>query len=212
MKPKIHIVVVIVIFFISSCSSSQVYDLYDARYNELLENIKLEPNLAAIKELRHVYVSTQRYKKNINAEIPNHPQFEAFLHKDLKTSLLKAYEILDKNYTSLNGHYLAMATSFELGKKEQSKYHQSLLNILLEAIWASGDGKSIATAFFSISTSEINSFIELHGFDLISHTFIQRDEKSYDKVRIKDLKTGQIFDWYFDISAQRKVTISIKQS
>jgi len=195
-----RILAVIVIFFISSCSSTQVYDLHDARYIKLLENIKLEPNLTAIKQLRHVYVSTQRYKKNINAEIPNHPEFEAFLHKDLKASLLKAYEVLDKNYTSLNGHYLAMATSFEL------------LNILLEAIWASGDGKSISTAFFSISTSEINSFIELHGFDLISHTFIQRDEKSYDKVRIKDLKTGQIFDWYFDISAQRKVTISIKQS
>jgi|TARA_B100000795_G_scaffold12641_1_gene8801 hypothetical protein len=210
MKPKIHIVVVIVIFFISSCSSSQVYDLYDARYNELLENIKLEPNLAAIKELRHVYVSTQRYKKNINAEIPSNPPFEDFLHKDLKLSLLKAYEVLDKNYTSLNGHYLAMATSFELGEKEQSKYHQLLLNILLEAIWASGDGSSISTAFFSTSTSEIDSFVELHGFRLISHTLIQIDDESYDQVRIKDLKTGQLFDWYFDISAQKNVTISIK--
>ena len=205
-----HILVFIFILFISSCSSTQVYDLYDARYNQLLQNIKLEPNLNAIKELRHVYVSTQRYKKNINAEIPNHPQFEAFLHKDLKVSLLKAYEVLDKNYTSLNGHYLAMATSFELGEKEQSKYHQSLLNILLEAIWASGDGKSISTAFFSTSSIEVDSFIELHGFDLINHNLIQIDEKSYDQVRIKDLKTGQIFDWYFDISAQKKVTISIK--
>jgi len=205
-----HILVFIFILFISSCSSTQVYDLYDARYNQLLQNIKLEPNLNAIKELRHVYVSTQRYKKNINAEIPNHPQFESFLHKDLKVSLLKAYEVLDKNYTSLNGHYLAMATSFELGEKEQSKYHQSLLNILLEAIWASGDGKSISTAFFSTSSIEVDSFIELHGFDLINHNLIQIDEKSYDQVRIKDLKTGQIFDWYFDISAQKKVTISIK--
>ena len=207
-----HILAVIVIFFISSCSSTQVYDLHDARYIKLLENIKLEPNLTAIKQLRHVYVSTQRYKKNINAEISNHPEFEAFLHKDLKASLLRAYEVLDKNYTSLNGHYLAMATSFELGEKEQSKYHQSLLNILLEAIWASGDGKSISTAFFSTSSIEVDSFIELHGFDLINHNLIQIDEKSYDQVRIKDLKTGQIFDWYFDISAQRKVTISIKQS
>ena len=96
MQPNMHILVFIVILFISSCSSTQVYDLYDSRYNKLLQNIKLEPNLTSIKELRHVYVSTQRYKKNINAEIQNHTQFEAFLHKDLKVSLLKAYEILDK--------------------------------------------------------------------------------------------------------------------
>ena len=210
MKPSMHILVVIVIFFISSCSSTQVYDLYDARYNQLLENIKLQPNLTAIKQLRHVYVSTQRYKKNINAEIPNHPQFEDFRHKDLKVSLHKAYEVLEKNYTSLYGHYLAMATSFELGEKEKSKYHQSLINILLEAIWTSGDGRSISTAFFSTSTSEIASFIELHGFDLISHTLIRRGNKYYDQVRIKDLKTGQLFNWYFDISAQKNVTISIK--
>ena len=205
-----HIVVVIVVIFISSCSSSQVYDLHEARYIQLLENIKLEPNLTEIKELRHVYVSTQRYKENISAEVPHNSQFEAFVHKDSKISFLTAYEVLDKNYTSLNGHYLAMATSFELGKKEQSKYHQSLLNILLEAIWASGDGRSISTAFFSTSASEIDSFIELHGFDLISHTLIHRDDKLYDQVKIKDLKTGQLFDWYFDISAQKNVTKSIK--
>ena len=210
MKLNMHILVIFVVFFISSCSSSLVYNLHDSRYDRLLENIKLEPNLTAVRELRHVYILTQRYKKNINEEKANHPQFQALLHEDLNTSLLKAYEALEKNYTSLNGHYWAMATSFELGENQKSKYHQSLLNILLEAIWASGDGRSITTAFFSTSTREIDSFIELHGLDIISHTLIHRDEKSYDQVKIKDLKTGQLFDWYFDISAQKNVTISIQ--
>ena len=210
MKLNMHILVIFVVFFISSCSSSLVYNLHDSRYDDLLENIKLEPNLTAVRELRHVYILTQRYKKNINEEKANHPQFQALLHEDLNTSLLKAYEALEKNYTSLNGHYWAMATSFELGENQKSKYHQSLLNILLEAIWASGDGRSITTAFFSTSNREIDSFIELHGLDIISHTLIHRDEKSYDQVKIKDLKTGQLFDWYFDISAQKNVTISIQ--
>ena len=210
MKLNMHILVIFVVFFISSCSSSLVYNLHDSRYDDLIENIKLEPNLTAVRELRHVYILTQRYKKNINEEKANHPQFQALLHEDLNTSLLKAYEALEKDYTSLNGHYWAMATSFELGKKEKSKYHQSLLNILLEAIWASGDGRSITTAFFSTSTREIDSFIELHGLDIISHTLIHRNKKSYDQVKIKDLKTGQLFDWYFDISAQKNVTISIQ--
>ena len=210
MKLNMHILVIFVVFFISSCSSSLVYNLHDSRYDDLLENIKLEPNLTAVRELRHVYILTQRYKKNINEEKANHPQFQALLHEDLNTSLLKAYEALEKDYTSLNGHYWAMATSFELGENQKSKYHQSLLNILLEAIWASGDGRSITTAFFSTSTREIDSFIELHGLDIISHTLIHRNKKSYDQVKIKDLKTGQLFDWYFDISAQKNVTISIQ--
>ena len=210
MKLNMHILVIFVVFFISSCSSSLVYNLHDSRYDDLIENIKLEPNLTAVRELRHVYILTQRYKKNINEEKANHPQFQALLHEDLNTSLLKAYEALEKDYTSLNGHYWAMATSFELGENQKSKYHQSLLNILLEAIWASGDGRSITTAFFSTSTREIDSFIELHGLDIISHTLIHRNKKSYDQVKIKDLKTGQLFDWYFDISAQKNVTISIQ--
>ena len=210
MKLNMHILVIFVVFFISSCSSSLVYNLHDSRYDDLIENIKLEPNLTAVRELRHVYILTQRYKKNINEEKANHPQFQALLHEDLNTSLLKAYEALEKDYTSLNGHYGAMATSFELGENQKSKYHQSLLNILLEAIWASGDGRSITTAFFSTSTREIDSFIELHGLDIISHTLIHRNKKSYDQVKIKNLKTGQLFDWYFDISAQKNVTISIQ--
>lgn len=210
MKLNMHILVIFVVFFISSCSSSLVYNLHDSRYDDLIENIKLEPNLTAVRELRHVYILTQRYKKNINEEKANHPQFQALLHEDLNTSLLKAYEALEKDYTSLNGHYWAMATSFELGENQKSKYHQSLLNILLEAIWASGDGRSITTAFFSTSTREIDSFIELHGLDIISHTLIHRNKKSYDQVKIKNLKTGQLFDWYFDISAQKNVTISIQ--
>jgi len=203
MKFNMHILVVIVVFLISSCSSSQVYNLNDTRYNELLENIKSEPSLIAIIELRHVYVLTQRYRKNINEGRPNQPQFKALLYEDLKVPLVMAHDRLEKNYTSLNGHYLAMATSFEMGKEEQSKYHQLLLNILLEAIWASGNGRSISTAFFSTSTHEIDSFIELHGFDIISRSMTERNDKSYEKVKIKDLKTGQLFNWYFDISAQK---------
>jgi hypothetical protein len=168
--------------------------------------VKAKPSLTLIKELRQVYVLTDRYKINVsNDKISNQSLFQAMMDENWSACLDNAKQGLEANYISLNNHYKAMVCSLESGDTQQSHYHESVLNLLLEAIWATGNGESMATAFFSTSTAEINAFIEFHGLEITSRSLIQSNDKVYDVVTIKDLKSGKHFDWYFDISTQQNV-------
>lgn len=207
MKPTIRILVIFFAFLISACSSVQdtesQHNQYSDRYSELVEIVKIEPSINAVTELRQVYVLTDRYEKNIVSDkVSNPPLFMSMVDENWSLCLDKSAQALERNYISLTNHYKAMVCSLESGKSQQSAYHESMLNMLLEAIWTTGDGQSIQTAFFSTSMAEIDAFIEFHGLEIISRSLIQNDDKSFDVVTLNDAKNAEQFKWYFDITAQ----------
>ena len=218
MKPTMRVLVLFLAFLISACNSVQetqdkshgAGNQYNAHYNDLVTTVKAKPSLAAITELRQIYVLTDIYKTNsTNEKTLNQSVFKAMADDNWSVCLEKANEALELNYISLNSQYGAMVCSLESGNKEQGQYHETVLNALLEAIWATGDGELIATAFFSTSTAEIDAFIGFHGLEIVSRSLMQSNEKSYDVMTIRDPKNGEQFEWYFDSSAQASIAIDI---
>jgi len=203
---------ILFVLLLTACTSSMrdtsttyhtTQNPHDARYHVLVKAIKANPALPAITELRQVYMLTDRYKMNIATEKAIEDSlFEAMTTDKWSQCLQRAHQVIEHNYLSLNGHYAAMACSFETGKLAQGQYHESLLNMLLEAMWMSGDGESISTAFLSTTSVEITAFIEFHGFEIIQRVSHQKSANTIEVVTLKDPENGELFDWYFNIATQ----------
>lgn len=211
MKTTMRILVILLAFLISACTSIQTMQLQsplehnkpNTRYNELINTIKEKPSLAAITELRLLTISTDRFKTNMAAEkMLNQSLFEAMDAGNWLVCLQKANESLARHYASLNSHYAAMVCSLESGEAIQGQYHESVLNHLLEAVWTTGDGESIETALQVINELEQNAFLEFHGLELIKHSITRRDGQNYNLATLYDARKDEVFEWYFKISAQ----------
>jgi len=201
-----RIIVISLAFFISACNSIQqapeqkvaLQNPYDSRYEMLVNTLQDAPSVIEIVELRQVYVLTNRYRTNATAEQTlNQQLFKAMANDNWEVCLERAYQALELNYTSLNGHYGAMACSFESAKVKQGRYHESMLNMLLEAVWTTGDGQSASTAFFSTSQIDIAAFIEFHGLEIVRRTRLEESSKPIDVVTVRDPESGEHFDWFF---------------
>ena len=191
---------------LSACSSVQltqeeINDEHleaDARYTALVQAIKVQATLPAIMELRQVTVLTDGFRENsVNEQAVNQQLFEAIEVNNWVVCLHKTNEALASHYASLNSHYAAMVCRLESGETLQSQYHESVLNLLLESVWSTGDGESIDTAFQVMNTAERNAFIEFHGLEFIKHSLTRRDGQDYDVVTIYDAKKDDTFEWYF---------------
>lgn len=202
-----RILVIFLVLLLSACTSVQTMQLQsplehsksNARYSELVNTVKAKPALTAITELRQLTVSTERLKTDIAAEKALHQSlFEAIEANNWLGCLQIANEALALNYASLNSHYGAMVCSLETGQTQQGHYHESVLNQLLEAVWATGDGESITTAFQVINDVERDAFLEFHGLELIKHNAMaRRDGRHYELITLYDAKKDEVFEWYF---------------
>jgi hypothetical protein len=206
MKSTIRLFTIFLVCLLSACSSvllmqEEINDKYleaDARYTALVQAIKVQATLPAITELRQVTVLPDSFRENtVTEQIDNQALFEAMEVDNWTACLQRANEALASHYASLNSHYAAMVCRLESGEPIQSHYHESVLNLLLEAIWSTGDGESIDSAFQVINIAERNAFIEFHGLEFIKHSLTRRDGQDYDVVTIYDAKKDDTFEWYF---------------
>lgn len=176
---------------------------YDAQYTALIATVKGQATPDQFVELRHVYVHTSYYQPyQFRERSLSQAMFDTAGRGSWEDCVARAEEILAFNYISLTAHYGAMNCSFEAGRDTQGDYHRYVLDNLLEAIWATGDGQSIETAFFSTNTQELYAFINLHGLEAVNQSLVHHEGKSYDRMAVRDRNTGKEYDWYFDISAQ----------
>lgn len=190
---------------LAACSSVQPtqqrnnieHNRHNVAYNALVKTIKAMPSLAVTIDLRAVYVLTNRYKSNTNEKMLNQSLINAIASAHWPDCLRKADEILEVDYTNLNAHYAAIACSFELDEKIRGQYHEVILNLLLEAIWTTGDGESAKTAFHVTSKTEKEAFIKFHGLQIVKQTVINLDEHVYDLMTLHDAQNNDVFEWYF---------------
>ena len=191
---------------LSSCTSVRQTQIpsdhaqneYAARYLALIDDIETGPVLTKITELRQFVVLTIRNQSHaIAEETLTHGAFEAIEAIDWMTCLDIVDELLAMNYASLNGHYTAMVCQLESDDAAQSQYHESVMNQLLEAVWLTGNGESLETAFQVINRAERDAFIEFHGLEFIKHSVTRLDGQDYEVVTLYDARKDETFEWYF---------------
>ncbi len=179
------------------------FNLADGRYLTQLDKVKASPDIEGYQQLRGLFVKTsiygpsQAFEQNVAAGL-----FQAIDQQRWGDCLQTARTLLKASYISLNGHFAAMVCAEKLGEQAMADQHKHQLDLLIEAIWRSGDGKTPASAFFCTSTAELYAFIRLHGLEAIGQSFVTEGGKSLNKMQLKDSSSQNTVTWYFDISSQ----------
>ena len=183
-------------------SGSEQTAKFDRRYNELIENVKEGATLEQFEELRQTYVHTSYYQPYLSAERGlTETMFAAMEGNDTGTCLEDAQKILAENYISLNAHFAALVCNTESGAEKQGDFHRYVLDGLLEAIWASGDGQSTENAFFCTSTTELYAFLNLTGYKASGQALVNSKDGIFDVMTVTELDSGKEVQLYFDVGA-----------
>jgi hypothetical protein len=118
---------------------------------------------------------------------------------DSAGALDAANKALARNYASIVNHFDAMVACQALQKTDEAAAHEKLMNALLDSIQKSGDGKSLETAWFVVTTTEEYIFISrILGLKAKSQGFVPRDGHFYDRMEVVDPKTNETSSLWFN--------------
>jgi hypothetical protein len=108
----------------------------------------------------------------------------AFNVGDFKKALLKAQEIIQHNIANGDGHFMAMVSLKHLGKQEEADREKLIVDRLVQSIMGSGDGKTAAAAWFTVTTSEEYFVIRLLGLRAKSQALVTEGSHAFDKMTV----------------------------
>ena len=174
----------------------------EAEYTALVTKLSKDPQLSDVKRLREVYVRTDRYQPYGADGFPPQPMFDAADAKRWADCRSLAEKHLERNYMDLNAHLGASICNAEDGRKTQAAHHDAMIRHLVEAILATGNGKSMATAFETYYTPELYAFLGLNRLQTVSQALSDEDGQWFDIMTVKDRETGKEFSLYFNITWQ----------
>ena len=112
-------------------------------------------------------------------------------------ALTLALSITKHNIASPNGHFDAYVAYKHLDKTADMQKEQAILGGILKSIADSGDGKTAATAFFTVDPSEEYIFMGLVlGLSPKGQALVHQDGHSYDKMTAVDDAGKESTVWF----------------
>lgn len=168
-------------------------------YEALLEKVKKQDPAVNFKELRFAYTETKLYSPYGGDSENRKAMFAALNAREYDKALASSEKVLASNYLDINAHFAAYAANRHLGVSEKANYHKYVFENLLKSISDSGDGKTMETAFFVISTDEEYTLFNFMGLRPAGQALIEDQGHHYDKMTAIDPKTNQSNAYYFNI-------------
>jgi hypothetical protein len=112
-------------------------------------------------------------------------------------ALAEAQTVIDRNMANGEGHLLAMTVLQQMGRNEDAKKHEAILNAIGQSIMESGDGSSAATAWFTVAPSETVFFMrEALGAEIEDHDLVHVNGHAYDKLTVRDRHGKRQVVWF----------------
>jgi Domain of unknown function (DUF4919) len=112
-------------------------------------------------------------------------------------ALKESQTVIDRNMANGEGHLLTMTTLQKMGKNEEAKKEQAILDAIGKSIMESGDGNSAATAWFTVAPSETYFFLtEALGAQIEGHELVQEHGHAYDKMTVLDRQGKRRIAWF----------------
>ena len=112
-------------------------------------------------------------------------------------ALAEAQTVIDRNMANGEGHLLAMTVLQKMGRNEDAKKHEAILNAIGQSIMESGDGSSAATAWFTVAPSETIFFMtEALGAEIEDHDLVHVNGHAYDKLTVRDRQGKRRVVWF----------------
>src|SRR5436190_5202584 len=131
--------------------------------------------------LRLAYADSKSYDAyNSDLTSLRGPLQKAFAEGDCESAIKQGEAILEKNYVYIDAHMVLGTCHRRLGQAAQAEHHSATARGLIQAIAASGDGKTPETAFVVISVGEEYVLLMTRGLKKTQQALISKDGHSYD--------------------------------
>jgi hypothetical protein len=112
-------------------------------------------------------------------------------------ALAESQTVIDRNMANGEGHLMAMTVLQKMGRNEEAKKHEAILNAIGQSITESGDGSSAATAWFTVAPSETIFFMtEALGAKIENHDLVRANGHAYDKLTVRDRQGKRQVVWF----------------
>lgn len=112
-------------------------------------------------------------------------------------ALADAQTDIDHNMAFGEGHLLAMTVLQKMGRTEEAKKHEAILDAIGKSIMDSGDGGSAETAWFTVSLSETVFFMtEALGAQIKAQELVHVNGHAFDKLTVLDRQGNTRIVWF----------------
>lgn len=173
-------------------------------YDAIVERIQARGFQSDYTLLREEYLKTDLYDPfDRRQREAVRAMFEALDANELTQCVKHANTILERNYTSLSAHAGAAICYGKLEDAERQEMHSRIYDGLINAIAATGNGKSQRSAFVVLSVDEIYDFLQSQDLEVVGQSLIDAGDRKFDLMSVRDPRTGRNFDVYFDISSEQ---------
>ena len=168
-----------------------------SKYDLLLEKVKQKDPSVNFTELRIAFYESPLYHPH-TPMMTYRPLNAALAQKNYEEALKIANSVLEKNFVEVNAHMVAQIAYQETGNVERAEFHKFMTDGLLNSIKASGDGKTVATAFEVISINEEYGLVRSLGLRPIKQGLVHDKGRNYDALTVID-QTNQQSTIYFNV-------------
>ncbi len=129
---------------------------------------------------------------------PVHDQFMEDLDAGrYDNALAESQTVIDRNMANGEGHLLAMTVLQKMGRNEEAKKEEAILNAIGKSIMESGDGGSAETAWFTVAPSETVFFMtEALGAQIEGQELVHVNGHAYDKLTVLDRQGKRRVVWF----------------
>lgn len=205
------LLLIAVVLALSACTSINnqdtsvlYYDKSDKDYNSLVAKVKSGQAVASDYDmLIRIFPLSSFYKPKSDSEQSAKLMSQSYMENQQWQLCLNVNNaLLDINYTSLTGHYGAAVCAAELSNIVLGKYHNSVLDNFIEAIWRTGNGQSPETPFYIISVNDLYAFIQLHQLVAVGQSLTYVNELPIQAIKVQNPANNRTFTWYFDVTPQ----------
>lgn len=178
-------------------SSAQATAAADQEYAARLAQLKRGGVEVDFVALREAYAKSSHYNP-YGGHREAQAMISSFNAGNCAATLETAAKVLDDNYLDLDAHYLSARCLARAGEEDKANLHVAVYVGLLDAIAASGDGKSPATAYQVLSVAEEYAVIRRLKRRPVGQALIDSGGHAFDKMDVTD-EAGQTSSLYFNV-------------
>lgn len=167
-----------------------------AQYEELSAKVRSGDATVDWQSLR-IAAEVAGVEGNYDMQEANKLGIKAFNAGDFNQSLKIANEMLDHNIADGDAHFLAMISFRRLGRTTEADKEQALLDAYFQSIMKSGDGKSAATALYTVNVHEEYLVIRLlMHLNFKSQALAHQSGHYYDVMTVADDSGQETKLWF----------------
>jgi hypothetical protein len=112
-------------------------------------------------------------------------------------ALAEAQIVIVRNMANGEGHLLVMTALQKMGRNEEAKKQEAILDAIGKSIMDSGDGASAETAWFTVAPSETVFFMtEALGAQIEGQELLHVKGHAYDKLTVLDRQGKRRVVWF----------------